>query len=169
MANSALENKYWELDEELINHLTKIFNAYNGDENVAGYKRLSDLIDTKECSYQQMKRIKNFFDNYQGTIKETPYLLNGGTKMKQWVDECLSNARNDVKGKKKSMMDIGMDNPYQKDGGERNQDSSGKRIKNNKIGSSARKVSDNRGIYEVEMFSKLLNIIKENNNKIKNI
>jgi hypothetical protein len=169
MANSSLENKYWELDDELTNHLTRIFNAYKGDENVAGYKRLSDLIDSRECSYQQMKRIKNFFDTYDGTIKETPYLLNGGTKMKQWVDECLSNARQDVKGKKKSMMDIGMDNQFQKDGGVRDQDSSGKRIKNTKTGSSARQVSDNRGIYEVEMFSKILNVINENNKKIKNI
>jgi hypothetical protein len=169
MANSSLENKYWELDEELTNHLSKIFNAYKGNEDVEGYKRLKDLIDSRECSYQQMKRIKNFFDNHGEGKNSTPYLLNGGTKMKQWVDECLSNARQDVKGKKKSMMDIGMDNQYQKDGGERNQDSSGKRIKNKKVGSSSRKISDNRGIYEVEMFSNLLNVIDENNKKIKNI
>jgi hypothetical protein len=93
-----------------------------------------------------MKRIKNFFDGFKGSKNETPYLLNGGTKMKQWVDECLSNARNDIKGKKKSMMDIGMDNQYQKDGGTRDQDSSGKRIKNMKTGSSSRQVSNNRGI-----------------------
>jgi len=169
MANSELENKYWELGDELVNHLSKILNAYNGDETVAGYKRLTDLINTKECSYQQLKRIKNFFDNHKGTVKETPYLLNGGTKMKQWVDECLSNARQDVKGKKKAMMDVGMDNQFQKDGGTRNQDSSGEKIKNIKVGSSSRQVSDNRGIYEIEMFSRLLNVISENNKKIKNI
>jgi len=162
MANSSLENKYWELDEKLINHLTRIFNAYKGDENVTGYKRLSDLIDSGECSYQQMKRIKNFFDTYEGTIKETPYLLNGGTRMKQWVNDCLSNARNDVKGKKKSMMDIGMNNQYQKDGGTKNQDSSGKRIKNKKVGTSSRKISDNRGITEMENLNKLMDLMYEN-------
>ena len=41
MANSALENKYWELDDELIHHLDRILNAYKGDENVEGYKRLT--------------------------------------------------------------------------------------------------------------------------------
>jgi hypothetical protein len=169
MANSALENKYWELSDEITNHLSRIFNAYKGDENVQGYKRLKDLIDKRECSYQQMKRIKNFFDSFNGTKNDTPYLLNGGTKMKQWVDDCLSNARQDIKGKKKSMMNIGMDNQFQKDGGTKNQDSSGNPIKNNKIGSSSRKISDNRGIYEVEMFSKLLNIFEENNKTIKNI
>jgi hypothetical protein len=169
MANSALENKYWELSDELTNHLTKIFNAYKGDENVQGYKRLKDLIDGGECSYQQMKRIKNFFDTFEGTKHDTPYLLNGGTKMKLWVDECLSNARQDIKGKKKSMMNIGMDNQFQKDGGTRDQDSSGNPIKINKIGSSSRKISDNRGIYEVEMFTQVLNIFEQNNKKIKNI
>jgi hypothetical protein len=169
MANSALENKYWEMDEEMTNHLSKIFNAYNGDENVEGYKRLKDLTNDPEITYQQMKRIKNFFDGFSGKKNETPYLLNGGTKMKQWVDECLSNARDDIKGKKKSMMDIGMDNQYQDDGGTRDQDSSGKRIKNTKIGTSSRQISDNRGIYECKLFGNLLNIIEENNKTIKNI
>ena len=155
MANSELENKYWELDGELTNHLTRIFNAYKGDENVAGYKRLSDLIDSGECSYQQMKRIKNFFDTYQGTVKETPYLLNGGTKMKQWVDECLSNARGDIKGKKKSMMNVGMDNQFQKDGGTRNQDSSGERLKK----------SDN-GVSEMKILSNLMSTIHENSKNL---
>jgi hypothetical protein len=155
MANSSLEDKYWELSSELTNHLTKIFNAYNGDENVTGYKRLSDLIDCRECSYQQMKRIKNFFDTYQGTVKETPYLLNGGTKMKQWVDECLSNARDDIKGKKKSMMDIGMYNQYQKDGGTKDQDSSGERIKK----------SDN-GVSEIKILSNLMSTIHKNSKNL---
>ena len=169
MANSTLENKYWELDTELINHLNKIFDAYKGNENVEGYKRLKDLINGGECTYQQMKRIKNFFDTYKGKNHETPYLLNGGTKMKQWVDECLSNARQDVKGKKKSMMAIGMDNQFQKDGGTKDQDSSAKRIKNNKIRSSSRSISNNEAIYEVKMFGNVLNIFKENNKQIKNI
>jgi hypothetical protein len=151
MANSELENKYWDLSDEMINHLNKIFNAYKGDENVAGYKRLNDLIESGECSYQQMKRIKNFFDTYHGTTKETPYLLNGGTFMKQWVDECLSNARNDVKGKKKAMMDVGMGNQYQKDGGSRDMDSSGERLKK----------SDN-GVSEMNILSKLMSTIYGN-------
>jgi hypothetical protein len=155
MANSSLENKYWELDEELLNHLTRIFNAYNGDENVAGYKRLKDLIDSKECSYQQMKRVKNFFDTYEGTIKQTPYLLNGGSKMKGWVDECLSNARQDIKGKKKSMMDVGMDNQFQKDGGVKNQDTSGERIKK----------MDN-GMSEMRNLSKLMSTIYGNSKNL---
>tara|TARA_R110002020_G_scaffold437376_1_gene647606 strand:+ start:1257 stop:1766 length:510 start_codon:yes stop_codon:yes gene_type:complete len=169
MANSSLENKYWELDDGLINHLTRIFNAYRGKEDVQGYKRLKDLIDSGECSYQQMKRIKNFFDTFSGKKNDTSYLLNGGTKMMEWVEECLSNGRQDVKGKKKAMMDVGMDNQFQKDGGTKTQDTSGERVKKINVESKSMKVSDKEGIYEIEMFNNLLNIFEENNRKIKNI
>jgi hypothetical protein len=155
MANSALENKYWEMDEELTNHLTRIFNAYNGDETVEGYKRLEGLTKDPEISYQQMKRIKNFFDGFNGKKSETPYLLNGGTKMKQWVDECLSNARQDIKGKKKSMMDIGMDNQFQKDGATVDQDSSGDRLRK----------SDN-GISEMRILTNLMTTIYGNSKNL---
>ena len=167
--NSELKNKYWEPSEELLNHLTRIFNAYKGDKTNEGYSRLENLLQTKEISYQQMKRIKNFFDTFQGSINDTSYLLNGGSKMKTWVDECLGVARQDIKGKKKSMMYVGMDNQFQQDGGTKTQDTSAQRIKNNKVSSSSRHISDNRGIYEIKAFTNLLNVFTENNKKIKNI
>jgi hypothetical protein len=60
------------------------------------------------------------------------------------------------------MMNIGMDNQFQKDGGTRDQDSSGKRIRTDNI-------SVNETIYEVKAFSNLLNVFEENNKKIKNL
>jgi hypothetical protein len=162
MANSELQGKYWEIDDEMNNHLSRIYNAYRGDKTVKGYSRLEGLLNNRECSYEQMKRVKNFFDTFDGSNKDTSYLLNGGTKMKNWVDVCLGNARQDIKGKKKSMMNIGMDNQFQKDGGTKDQDSSGKRIRTDNI-------SVNETIYEVKAFSNLLNVFEENNKKIKNL
>jgi hypothetical protein len=162
MANSNLQGKYWEYDDEMGNHLNKIYNAYRGDKTVKGYNRLKGLIDNCEISYEQMKRMKNFFDTFEGTRHDTPYLLNGGTKMKDWVNACLDNARQDIKGKKKSMERIGMPNQFQKDGGTKNQDSSGNRIRTDNI-------SNSDGIYECKLFGNLLNIIDENNKKIKNL
>ena len=165
MANSNLQGKYWEVNDELYNHLKRIFDAYRGNETVKGFTRLKGLLDTREISYEQMKRIKNFFDTFNGTKNDTSYLLNGGTKMKVWVDECLSNARDDIKGKKEVMMNVGMDNQFQKAGGTKNMDSSGNRIKPMKVSSSSKKISNNDGIYECKLFGELLNII-DNNNKI---
>jgi hypothetical protein len=162
MANSDLQGKYWEIDDNMSSHLNKIYNAYRGDKTVKGYNRLKGLLDTRECSYEQMKRIKNFFDTFNGNKNDTPYLLNGGTKMKEWINTCLDTARQDIKGKKKSMERVGMTNQFQKDGGTKNQDSSGKRIRTDNI-------SKNAGIYECKLFGNLLNIIDENNKTIKNL
>lgn len=162
MANSELQGKYWEIDDTMYNHLTRIMNAYKGDENVKGYSRLKGLIDTRECSYEQMKRIKNFFDTFEGSNKETSYLLNGGTKMKNWVEECLNNARDSIKGKKKSMMNIGMTNQFQKDGNTKNQDTSAQRIRTDNI-------SVNETIYEMKAFNNILKVFEQNNKNIKNL
>ena len=93
MANSDLQGKEIEIPKEVKTHLGKIFNAYKGDKTAEGYNRLKNLMDKKNISYEQMKRIKNFFDNYNGKNKETPYLLNGGTLMKDWVNKSLEDAR----------------------------------------------------------------------------
>jgi hypothetical protein len=169
MANSNLEGKYWDIHTELLNHLNKIFNAYKGDQTIEGYQRLRNLINKKEISYEQMKRIKNFFDNHEGGINDTTYLLNGGSKMKNWVDACLSDARQDIKGKKQSMMNIGMLNQFQKDGGVKNQDTSGNRLKPMNVRSSSKTLSNNDGITECKLFGNLLKLIENNNKTIKNL
>jgi hypothetical protein len=115
MANSKLEDKRWDIPAKMTKHLNKIFNAYKGPKDVEGYERLRDLLSSDTITYQQMKRIKNFFDNFKGKNNETPYILNGGTKVKNWVNSRLKDARDGIENKKKSMKDIGMDNQYQKD------------------------------------------------------
>ena len=52
-------------------------------------KILKGLIEIKNSkvknyiSYKQMKRIKNFFDNFKGNQKEPSFILNGGVEMKK--------------------------------------------------------------------------------------
>ena len=115
MANSELKNGKVLIDDEINHHLKRIFNAYNGPKNVEGYERLRGLCDMEYISYEQLKRIKNFFDNFEGKNNETPYLLNGGSKMKGWVESKLDDMRNRVDSKKKNMSAVGMNNQYQKD------------------------------------------------------
>jgi hypothetical protein len=50
-------------------------------------------------SYPQLKRIKNFFDNFQGKENDPSYILNGGSQMKAWVENTLTSMRNNVKDK----------------------------------------------------------------------
>jgi len=106
MPNSALQGKSWDIPEELYSHLRRTMNAYKGDENVEGYQRLKGLIDNKKVSYEQLKRIKNFFDSegnvdYMNDKKaSTPFILNGGNKMKEWANKVLDTARNNIQSNK---------------------------------------------------------------------
>jgi hypothetical protein len=155
MANSDLQGKEIEIPKEVKTHLGKIFNAYKGDKTAEGYNRLKNLMDKKTISYEQMKRIKNFFDNYNGKNKETPYLLNGGTLMKDWVNKSLEDARQDIKGKKKSMSDVGMPNQHikthSKDG-----------VKIDPHDSDTNKILRQEGIYSIGIMEDLIKTIDKN-------
>ena len=169
MANSSLEGSFWELTEPIKNNLNRIYGAYKGKKDVEGYSRLEGLIQDNKCSYEQMKRIKNFFDTFSGGKNETSYLLNGGTLMKDWVDECLSNARDSVDSKKKNMKNSGMDNQYQDE-----KITSVGKISNNDVkitenSVELHKIMKEECIYELEMFKKTLNIFNKNNKSIKQI
>ena len=48
------------LPEDVINYLGQCFDAAkDANENTEGYKRNKDLRDSKEVTYQQLKRMKN--------------------------------------------------------------------------------------------------------------
>jgi hypothetical protein len=106
MANSSLQGYSWNIPEELHGHLKRTMNAYKGDKNVEGYKRLENLVQEPKISYEQLKRVKNFFDgqnniDYMNDRKaSTPYILNGGNKMKDWVDKTLTTARDNIQNVK---------------------------------------------------------------------
>ena len=115
MANSSLQGRTWDITPKMRIHLDRVFKAYKGPKDVEGWERLRDLLSGDVITYELMKRIKNFFDDFKGKKNETPYILNGGTKMKDWVNRRLKEARDGIESKKKSMKDVGMDNQYQKD------------------------------------------------------
>lgn len=155
MANSSLQGKTFDLDEDIKNHLKKTFNAYKGEKTKEGYQRLRGLVDSDVVSYEELKRIKNFFDTHNGGNKETSYRLNGGTKMKSWVEKILSHARNDLSGKKKAMSDVGIENQYidthSKDG-----------IKFDTHDTDTNKILRQEGIYNIGIMESFINIIDKN-------
>lgn len=95
--NSKLYNKTWDFPEDLRVHLKLCFNKVkNADSNVEGYNRNKRLQTAKNISYPELKRIKNFFDNFQGRPQDAPFILNGENKMKEFVNGVLSGARNSL-------------------------------------------------------------------------
>ena len=95
------------LPEDVVTYLEQCYNAAsNADETTEGYKRNKDLRDTKEVTYQQLKRMKNFFDSFNGNQNDLPYILNGGDYVKNWVNNTLGSMRNNVDMGKKIKSEV---------------------------------------------------------------
>jgi hypothetical protein len=92
----------------------------NLPEDTEGYQRNQELQGQKTITYQQLKRIKNFFDNFGGKQTDAPFILNGGVEMKNWVNNELRRMREGLHMTKRNKMDTGMTNqfiqPHDKDG-----------------------------------------------------
>lgn len=111
--NSELKNRVFPLAKGIREHLQSVLDGYQGDKTVDGYKRLNNILSMKNgVSYNEMKRIKNFFDNYSGTDKSAEYLLNGGEPMKIWVDNTLNTATKAVHDFKQAKKDAGISNAF---------------------------------------------------------
>jgi hypothetical protein len=86
--------------------------AVGADENVEGFIRNKELQGQKFISYKQLKRIKNFFDNFKGNHNELPFILNGGVEIKNWVNDELRKMREFIKMNKTNKMNTGMQNQF---------------------------------------------------------
>ena len=84
----------------------------NADENTEGYNRNKELQSQKFITYKQLKRIKNFFDNFKGNHKEPSFILNGGVEIKNWVNDELRKMRDYIKNTKTNKKDTGMMNQF---------------------------------------------------------
>lgn len=92
--NSNLYNKTIELPKEIVEYLQSCFEYIpNSDSTVEGHKRNQELRDTGYVTYQQLGRIKSWFDNYSGDGTDAPYILNGADYMKNWVETTIQDLR----------------------------------------------------------------------------
>lgn len=114
MANSQLRKKSFKCPKHILDKMAKVLSTFKGNANESdGYNRAKKLIKNEgRVSYEQLKRIKNFFDNFDGDETHIEYRLNGGDEMKNWVESSLNTARNAVYYVKKSRMDAGEENMF---------------------------------------------------------
>ena len=113
--NSSLYDKKIEFPKDKREHIRVCFEKANcKDETTEGYKRNQELQKQKTITYKQLKRIKNFFDNFKGNHKEIPFILNGGVEMKNWVNDELRKMRDNIKMTKTNKMNTGMQNQFNK-------------------------------------------------------
>ena len=95
--NRELYGEKFELPENILIYLKQCYDAAEGsDDKTEGYRRNIDLRNKGFVTYQQLKRIKNFFDHFDGEENDLTFILNGGWYVKNWVDEKLRSLRDDI-------------------------------------------------------------------------
>lgn len=111
--NKELKGKVFHLNDGIKKHLQNTLNNYNGDKTIDGYKRLNNLLSMKGgINYNEMKRLKNFFDNYSGSDKSIEFILNGGIPMKLWVNNTLNGATKAIHDFKQAKKEAGLKNAF---------------------------------------------------------
>lgn len=108
--NKDLYGKEYEIPRHIVNTLKSALQKYgnNSSENV---KRVKDLTETGKATYQQLKRIKNWFDSNQNTSSPEFHLL-GGPGFKGWVNQTLDSDRGAIDLSKKAKSITSLDNQY---------------------------------------------------------
>jgi hypothetical protein len=105
--NKDLYGKEIKIPVEIKNHLkNSSMSIGETSENEEGAKRNKELQDQHSMTYQQLKRIKSWFDNYNGNKEDAPYILNGGDYMKKWADDTLNYLRTDIYNTKKNRSEV---------------------------------------------------------------
>jgi hypothetical protein len=110
--NSKLYDRKAKLPKSLIKHLEECGGMVEADSNTEGFNRNKELRESGVVSYQQIKRIKNFFDSFDGKKEDAPFVLNGGDRMQKWCDHVLNHWRSVEQGGKKRKADGGMENQF---------------------------------------------------------
>lgn len=111
--NKSLYDKKVEFPEDKREHMRICFKKAKGaNDEIDGYKRNRELQNQDFVTYKQLKRIKNFFDNFKGNQNELSYILNGGVVMRNWVNDQLRQMRDSLENLKTNKMNVGMDNQF---------------------------------------------------------
>ena len=101
--NSELYGKTYPVPQDVLEYLDQCSKAVGEvDETTEGFKRNKDLREKGEITYQQLKRMKNWFDNFNGHQDEIPHILNGGHYVKNWVNNTLKGDRDSLETSKQT-------------------------------------------------------------------
>ena len=114
--NSELRGKYWNCPDYVLNAISNAVKTYeslnkNG-EITEGYKRAKGILESKKIEYAQMKRIKNWFDSFDGNHNDMEYRLNGGKTMNNWIESTLNKEREAIKKPKEIKSKTGLSNQF---------------------------------------------------------
>lgn len=110
--NSKLKGKYFIIPYGVMKHLKSTLSSNKESSGKEYYEHLSNMISNGKIPYGDMKKIKSFFDNYQGDENSIEFILNGGNIMRNWVNMTLNSAVNNIKNIKYAEKEAGIENAF---------------------------------------------------------
>jgi ADP-ribose pyrophosphatase YjhB (NUDIX family) len=104
MANQYLKDKTYRIPSDVLKYIQTILISNPTGE---GIKRAKFMLKNGFLTYQDMKRIKNFFDYFNPeTDDKTQYYLAGGDQMKSFIETTLASDRKGVEMSKEIKSDM---------------------------------------------------------------
>ena len=104
MANSELYNKEFKVPVNVLNRIKAVLVSH---PQGTGVKRAKFITNNSSITYQAMKGLKNYFDNYdQRKDDNVQYELSGGLLMKAFVDDTLTQNRDAIERSKRHQSDL---------------------------------------------------------------
>ena len=91
--NSELYGKEYIVPDDVLNHIQKQITIYPQGN---GVRRAKFILRNKKITYQDMKRIKNLFDNFNQNNDKQEYELAGGDLMRNFIENKLNQDRKGV-------------------------------------------------------------------------
>lgn len=112
--NSALKDNEYRIPDELLNDISIALQKYKKVDS-SGKKRANHFLTFKKITYQNLKRIKNYFDTLKEPYDKVEFELNGGLRMKKFVNNLLDSERQRVENSKSVQSNLaGKENAYNK-------------------------------------------------------
>lgn len=107
--NKELYGQVYEIPNHILSQIQKSVSKYS-NQSVENVKRAKELSETGKATYQQLKRIKNWFDKNSNPSSPDFHIL-GGDTLKGWINTTLDSSR-EQKRLPKQIKSVAMDNQF---------------------------------------------------------
>jgi len=159
MANKDLYGNKYTIPNDVIKSINNEISRNKNNKTLKGYKRAQNIVSDKYMTYSMLKRMKNFFDGFKGGKDNPEYLINGGDKMKTWVNNTLTKSRGDVNREKRTKSDAGMKNQFKKTHTKDRENKNVTKVNVPRAQNNSRQIFTNKTVYK-EMIKTINNILK---------
>jgi len=103
MANSQLQGNTYQVPSDVLQGIQSALVTY---PDADGIKRAKNILHEPNLSYEEMKRLKNFFDTTNPQTEGIKYALAGGEGMRAFIEERLAQDRAGVQRSKEVTLDM---------------------------------------------------------------